>query len=181
MTKECSECKKTKALSEFSINLKSRDGFLTKCKLCMKQYRKNWRNLNAKHIAEYQSNYYENEPKGKRAKYTLTYVKQKYKEDPLYNYKERCRAVLRNALKLGSYKITSKPYKLLGCSYDYFKTHIENQFTEGMNWDNRGEWHYDHIIPISNAKTEEEVNKLNHYTNFQPLWAKDNRFKSSKI
>ena len=107
--------------------------------------------------------------------------KQKYKEDPLYNYKERCRAVLRNALKLGSYKITSKPYKLLGCSYDYFKTHIENQFTEGMNWDNRGEWHYDHIIPISNAKTEEEVNKLNHYTNFQPLWAKDNRFKSSKI
>ena len=50
-----------------------------------------------------------------------------------------------------------------------------------MNWDNRGEWHYDHIIPISNAKTEEEVNKLNHYTNFQPLWAKDNRFKSSKI
>lgn len=50
-----------------------------------------------------------------------------------------------------------------------------------MTLDNYGEWHLDHIIPISSAKTEEEVIKLNHYTNFQPLWAEDNWNKGNKI
>ena len=50
-----------------------------------------------------------------------------------------------------------------------------------MTWENQGEWHFDHIIPISSAQTEEEVIKLNHYTNFQPLWAEDNLRKSNKI
>jgi hypothetical protein len=51
---------------------------------------------------------------------------------------------------------------------------------EEMSWENQGEWHLDHIMPISLAKTEEEVIKLNHYTNFQPLWAEDNVRKSNK-
>lgn len=52
-----------------------------------------------------------------------------------------------------------------------------------MNWDNRGlyGWHIDHIIPLSSAKTEEEVYKLCHYTNLQPLWAKENLSKGNKI
>ena len=48
-----------------------------------------------------------------------------------------------------------------------------------MSWENQGKWHLDHIIPISSAKTEEDVIRLNHYTNFQPLWAEDN-FKKGK-
>jgi len=43
-----------------------------------------------------------------------------------------------------------------------------------MNWHNKGKWHIDHIIPLKAAKTEFEVIALNHYTNLQPLWAKDN-------
>jgi hypothetical protein len=50
-----------------------------------------------------------------------------------------------------------------------------------MTWDNYGEWHLDHIKPISLGKTEEEVIQLYHYTNFQPLWAKDNVVKYNKI
>jgi hypothetical protein len=50
-----------------------------------------------------------------------------------------------------------------------------------MNWSNRKEWHIDHIIPLSSAKTEEELLKLFHYTNLQPLWANDNIKKSNKI
>jgi hypothetical protein len=49
-----------------------------------------------------------------------------------------------------------------------------------MNWNNRSEWHLDHIKPIALAKSEEEIIKLNHYTNFQPLWVYDNILKSSK-
>ena len=43
-----------------------------------------------------------------------------------------------------------------------------------MTWENRSEWHVDHIIPLATAKTEEDVYRLNHYTNLQPLWAHEN-------
>ena len=51
-----------------------------------------------------------------------------------------------------------------------------------MFWDNHGTyWHLDHIIPISWAKSEEEVYKLNHYTNFQPLSAFENLAKNNRF
>ena len=50
-----------------------------------------------------------------------------------------------------------------------------------MSWENKGEWHLDHIIPISSATNEKEVYELNHYTNFQPLWSIDNLMKSNKF
>lgn len=49
-----------------------------------------------------------------------------------------------------------------------------------MTLDNYGEWHLDHIKPISLAQTEQEVIKLCHYSNFQPLWAKENMSKGNK-
>jgi hypothetical protein len=74
--------------------------------------------------------------------------------------------------------------ELLGCSLDELKIHIEKQFSPGMSWDNYNNktWHIDHIRPISLAKTMKDVIslKLMHYTNFQPLWAKDNILKSNK-
>jgi hypothetical protein len=50
-----------------------------------------------------------------------------------------------------------------------------------MSWDNHGEWHIDHIIPLSSAKNENDVYTLCHYTNLQPLWAEENLRKSNKI
>jgi hypothetical protein len=50
-----------------------------------------------------------------------------------------------------------------------------------MTLENYGEWHLDHIIPLATATTREDVVRLNHYTNFQPLWAKDNLSKGAKI
>ena len=50
-----------------------------------------------------------------------------------------------------------------------------------MCWENRNEWHIDHIIPLSSSKTEEDVFKLCHYTNLQPLWVNENLQKSNKI
>jgi len=73
--------------------------------------------------------------------------------------------------------------KMLGCDFNFLMKHIENLFTEGMNWDNYGikGWHIDHIIPISSGKDYNEMCALNHYTNLQPLWAEDNIRKGNKI
>jgi hypothetical protein len=78
----------------------------------------------------------------------------------------------------------NKPYNteiLIGIKLDDLKDYIESKFTEGMNWSNRNLWHIDHIIPLASAKTEEEMIKLCHYTNLQPLWAIENMSKGSKI
>jgi hypothetical protein len=70
---------------------------------------------------------------------------------------------------------------MLGCDLHTAKAHLEKQFTDGMTWANHGEWHIDHIIPCASAKTEEELIKLFHYENLQPLWAIDNLKKGAKI
>lgn len=72
----------------------------------------------------------------------------------------------------------------LGCDIETFKIHIEKQFKDGMSWENHGEWHIDHIIPIKYKEDDEpileEVIKRLHYTNTQPLWAKENISKGNK-
>jgi 5-methylcytosine-specific restriction endonuclease McrA len=72
--------------------------------------------------------------------------------------------------------------EILGCTFEEFKVYLESKFDENMNWENQGSyWQMDHIIPISSAKSEEDVYRLNHYTNFQPLYWKDNLSKGNKI
>jgi hypothetical protein len=72
-------------------------------------------------------------------------------------------------------------------NWEEFKQHIESQFSDGMTWENYGKgknnetWHVDHIIPLSSALTEDEVYKLNHYTNLKPMWCSDNIRKSNKL
>ena len=106
----------------------------------------------------------------------------KYKEkmlfDPVFLCKERIRGLIIISVKKQGYTKKSKTFEILGCEYDFFKNYIEAQFKKGMQWDNI---HLDHIKPISIAKTEKEVIELNHYTNFQPLFAKDNLQKGTNL
>jgi hypothetical protein len=73
--------------------------------------------------------------------------------------------------------------KLIGCSITELRQHLEKQFTNGMTWDNYGEWHIDHIKPCSkfNLKLIEDQRECFNYNNLQPLWAKDNLTKYNKI
>lgn len=99
--------------------------------------------------------------------------------DPIQHLKAVCRARTWAAFSLKGGK-AKKTQKLLGCEYSVLKSHIESLFTHGMNWENKGKWHIDHIIPLSSAKTVTELERLCHYKNLQPLWAIDNIKKGSK-
>jgi len=91
------------------------------------------------------------------------------------------RVCVRKGLSRKGYTKKSRAYEILGAEWDFVKNYIESMFKEGMTWENHGEWHIDHIIPISSGKTEDEVIKLCHYSNLQPLWAEENLLKSDKI
>lgn len=81
----------------------------------------------------------------------------------------------------GKLKRSRKSVDLLGCDFEFFFSYIEAKFKEGMTFENYGEWELDHVKPISSANNLIEVEQLNHYTNFQPLWKSENRAKSAKI
>lgn len=76
-----------------------------------------------------------------------------------------------------------KTETLFGISIERFKAYIESKFMEGMSWSNHGKWQFDHIVPLSSFdfSKEEDQKRASHYTNVQPLWAKDNMAKYTKV
>lgn len=103
--------------------------------------------------------------------------------DPRDKFIENLRALIRKSFKSKSFKKDSKTFAILGIDKEGFMRHIETQFKEGMTWENHSHngWHVDHIIPVSLGDTKEEIVKLNHYTNLQPLWSQENWEKGNKI
>jgi hypothetical protein len=82
-----------------------------------------------------------------------------------------------------SYLGKNKEYETilyLGYSANDLKIHIENLFQEGMTWDNHGEWHIDHIRPISSFEKDTEPSEVNSLSNLRPIWASENMSKGSK-
>ena len=156
-----------------------------------KQYReenkeriKQYREENKERLAEWSKQYYE-ENKERKAEWGKQYQKQRRSIDHVFKFRINVRTLIKNSFKRGTnqFRKDAKTEQILGCTIEEFRLYIQSKFKEGMSWDNYGlnGWHLDHIIPISFAKTEEDIIRLNHYTNFQPLWAEDNLKKSNKI
>ena len=99
---------------------------------------------------------------------------------PIRAAQERTRSLIRVSIRSKGYIKESSTNEIIGCDWDFFKHHIELQFTKGMSWDRIGEIHIDHIVPLSTAGSIEEVIALNHFTNLRPMWAKENLSKGCK-
>lgn len=160
--KICSHCKQNKSLDSFCSNKRKKDGLHYYCKECTsffnKTYKKQWRK-NGGSLQE---------------KISLESSQKRMMSKKISN-------LIRNTLMGNGYKKTTKTFSILGAEYEIVKNHLEQQFKEGMTWENHGEWHIDHIIPMSSANDEDSIVKLNHYTNLQPLWAKENLQKGAKL
>ena len=109
------------------------------------------------------------------------YFRTRRKLDPLFKLSVNLRIRTIDAFKHSKWNKNNKTKEMLGCDYETALNHIGSLFTDGMNWENHGKWHIDHIIPLSSANSEEELMKLCHYTNLQPLWAIDNFKKGCKM
>jgi len=150
-------------------------------KLKHQYYQSNKEKIKAQHKQYYQDN------KKECNKRNLLYIKEKYHNDINFRVclliRNRLVHAIKNAKQQKSFK-TGKLENLIGCSIEHLKQYIESKFFPHMTWDNHSlfGWHIDHIISCDkfDLTNEEERKKCFHYTNLQPLWAKDNLCKSNK-
>lgn len=107
----------------------------------------------------------------------------KRKHDGVFRFERSARFRIWKACKdSGSYK-SANTESLVGCSIALLRSHIESQFKRGMSWANYGKWHVDHIIPCSSfdLSNPEQQRQCFHYSNLQPLWARENLSKHHKM
>ncbi|MEO4185242.1 hypothetical protein ABH305_05215 [Acinetobacter pittii] len=113
--------------------------------------------------------------------YRRKYMKEKRTKDRLFSMRQNMRARFRFELAKRGDSQLIKANQYLGCSWIFLREYISKKFTTGMSWDNYGEWHIDHVMPLASARSKEELIKLCHYSNLQPLWAFDNLSKGAKM
>lgn len=106
------------------------------------------------------------------------------KNDPKSILDNRIRSGLNQSLRVKVAKKTGRTYSVLGYSAAELMAHIERQFLPGMEWSNIGQWHVDHIVPLSSFKYHStdcpEFKRAWALTNLRPLWAYDNIRKHAK-
>lgn len=175
ITKICSKCNKEKIITNFNAQYSF-------CKECSKIKQQKYYLNNSERIKNRVNDYRKSNPEKNTERKRITKQRRK-KKDPVYRAMYNLRGRLTSYIKLNSLVKQNNFAKIIGITPEGFREYIESQFEEGMTWDNRGiyTWHLDHIIPISTAKTIEDVERLTHYTNFQPLWSEVNRSKGDKI
>lgn len=203
MKKYCYKCQEIKSLRNFSKDSSRTDGYTNSCKLCRQKMDKIYYR---KHTDE-RALYYQNNKETILKKKTVFYKKHQkrlLKEATAYNKTHRGEKTtyMRNKRKMdirfrlgclartriwyalmGNKKSLSTMF-LIGCEIDYLMYYLQCKFKKGMTWDNYGRngWVVDHIKPCASfdLSKPEEQQKCFHYTNLQPLWAKENHKKLSK-
>ena len=163
-----------------------REKYKERLKLSKKTYREN----NKEKSKIYRNKYYlanKEKVKFSKEKYRINnkekisnYVKNRYQKENNFKLKMLLRHRIYMALK-GIAK-SKKTKDLLGCTVEQLWVHLEKSFKPGMNRENYGKWHVDHIRPCAsfNLSNPEEQSKCFHYTNLQALWAYENISKSNK-
>lgn len=183
-SKVCTKCNKRKLIKYFSKNN-------TQCKKCKVIYARKYRKTHkdTRNRTEYRKEYYELNKK-RFQKWNKIWRKNNNRNDYHKKYRNNnpsakiasyCRNRIRLAIK-NSWKSESS-LSLTGCNnWNELMLYLESKFQTGMSWDNMGDWHIDHIKPCSSFDLTkiEEQKKCFHYSNLQPLWAKDNLSKSNK-
>lgn len=207
LVKTCSKCKVEKKLCDFVKDHKRKSGVRSICMVCeskrVKEFyylnksdrvekQKDYVKKNSSKISNYQKNYREKN-KEKLSEYIKQYRilnKKKLNENelrrkvdnPIYKLSHIVRNRIRVYLKSVGKKKKNKTFDMIGCTPRELKEYLESKFTEGMSWKKIGkEIHIDHIIPLSSATNNAELLALCHYSNLQPLWAKENLKKRNKI
>lgn len=188
MKKKCSICKLELPFENFSKDKRNKTGYGNRCKSCYNEYSKKRledpekrKHRRKSQNENYLHNHYNNEESLKKDRERKLRYCHNAIQDDLKKFEFRVRSLVRNRIKGKGFKKSSDTLSILGTTWENVKIHFETYFNDYINWNNMGDWEIDHIIPISSAITPDDVIRLCHYTNLQPLLKEDNRKKSDKI
>jgi len=145
---------------------------------------KTWYEQNKEHRKEYLKEYREkNIDKIREVK--RNYERNRKHNDPLYKLISNFRTAIYQVLKESNVEKNKHYFDILQYTPVSLINHLESQFDENMNWENYGEWHVDHKLPITSFNIQkmgdEEFMRCWSLDNLQPMWEKDNIRKSNKI
>ena len=170
------------------LNEISKQYYETNKEESIKKVKEYYQNNKDKCLARTKKYYRENKEKTLENK--RIYYHKKINSDPMFKVKKNIRTLISGSIHKRGYSKNSKTQKILDCTFEEFKLHLESKFELWMSWDNYGlyngelnyGWDIDHIIPLCSANSEDEIIKTNHFTNLQPLCSKMNRdIKKGKI
>jgi hypothetical protein len=193
MEKVCIKCSVSKDFSNFYNSKSHKDGKMGTCKDCFniivgsyrpKSYRKNKEKIKerGRKWRSEQQDYYK-QWKLANLEHVKNYARN-YKKTPLQKLKANIRT--RIAQHISGLSKSKSTLEILGLeSFEQLQKHIEVNFNKGMTWENygagEGKWVLDHKIPLALAENVQDVYKLNHFTNLQPMWWRENMEKGSKV
>lgn len=176
---ECTKCGKDKPPEDFNIR-KERGQPYRQCRTCMAAKSKRWFEANKEKNAEYTRNWVSAEPEGARAVWRE--MKRRQRANPRRRFAMAVSTAVTNSLA-GRCKSNST-YAVLGYTKEDLASHLERQFSKGMAWDNYGDWHVDHIVPLSSFDIRgtdcDEFRAAWALGNLRPLWATENILKRDK-
>lgn len=183
MTKICSRCATEKLLKEFNEEKNTRDVKSRWCRACYRSY--NFLKYEAARGTPIPENVRNSRRVAcrcwamKNRNYSAQYKRIRRSIDADFRLLENMRSRLHQVVKC---KKSATTAKLVGCSVDFLHTYLESKFKPGMDWENYGDWHVDHIKPCANFNLvdPEQQCACFHWSNLQPLWAKENISKGAK-
>lgn len=150
----------------------------------LNEYHKKWSKENRKELKKYHGEWREKNREHLNEKTRLWYLNRR-RTDPSFKLKCNTRTAVWTCLKERNVAKYRSTFAILGYTIEELMNHLEKQFTEGMTWDNYGEWHVDHKIPMASFNfetTEDREFKLCWcLENLQPLWGPDNLSKGTKL
>ena len=145
---------------------------------------KTWYEQNKEHRKQYLKEYRENNV-DKIRQIKRDYERNRKARDPLYKLISNFRTAIYQVLKESNVEKNKHYFDILQYTPEELITHLENKFTDKMSWDNYGDWHVDHKLPITHFNIQEmgdeEFMRCWSLDNLQPMWGFDNIFKSNKI
>ena len=180
--KTCGRCGECKPVENF--RLRTQEGRThqrySTCNECWVAKGKGWRDANPERARELVRKWFAKDPEKTRAMYRAS--QRKRLSDPVKRLNARISNQVWQAIKAdkGGRSVAS----LVGYSMLELRAHLERQFLRGMTWENMGEWHIDHIVPLSSftitGPDDPELRRAWALPNLRPLWAEDNMRKGAQ-
>jgi len=150
----------------------------------LSEYHSSWSSDNRKHLNEYHKEWREKNIEHHRS-IKNEYQKARKAKDPVYKLIGNFRTAIYTVLKENNMHKFGHYFEVLGYTPNDLVKHLESQFKDGITWENYGEWHVDHKLPISSFTftdmNDPEFKKCWSLENLQPLWELENLSKSTHI